>query len=77
MSQSAHQTARVTHFMEVDAQNFVEIVEELKAGVTESWGFRPGFNEMIALILARTLAEYPTMSVDYSFPSLRMSIILP
>jgi pyruvate dehydrogenase E2 component (dihydrolipoamide acetyltransferase) len=62
MSQSAHETARVTHFMEVDAQNFVEIVEDLKAGVTESWGFRPGFNEMIALILARALAEYPTMN---------------
>lgn len=62
MSQSAHEAARVTHFMQVDAQKMVEIVQVLKERVTDSWGFKPGYNELFGLILARALMEHPNMN---------------
>ena len=62
MSQSAGEVARVTHFMQVDAQKMVEIVQDLKERVTDSWGHKPGYNELFGLILGRALMEYPYMN---------------
>ena len=62
MSQSAGEVARVTHFMQVDAQKMVEIVQDLKERVTDSCGHKPGYNELFGLILGRALMEFPYMN---------------
>jgi pyruvate dehydrogenase E2 component (dihydrolipoamide acetyltransferase) len=62
MAHSAGEVARVTHFMQVDAQKIVEIVQALKERVTDSWGYSPGYNELFALILGRALMEHPHMN---------------
>ena len=62
MAQSAGEVARVTHFMQVDAQKIVEIVRVLKERVTDSWGHKPGYNELFGLILGRALMEHPHMN---------------
>jgi len=62
MAQSAGEVARVTHFMQVDAQKIVEVVQALKERVTDSWGYKPGYNELFGLILGHALMEYPTMN---------------
>jgi pyruvate dehydrogenase E2 component (dihydrolipoamide acetyltransferase) len=62
MSTSAHTTARVTLMTEVDANSFVEVRTRLKAEVSEEWGFAPGYNDLLALIVARALREFPYMN---------------
>jgi len=37
--------------MEVDATEFVSIRERLKAKVSEEWGFAPGYNDLLALMV--------------------------
>jgi pyruvate dehydrogenase E2 component (dihydrolipoamide acetyltransferase) len=62
MSVSAHTTARVTLVTEADATAFVDARTKLKAEVTEAWGFAPGYNDLLALIVARALREFPYMN---------------
>ena len=62
MGTSAHTTARVTLFMEVDATEFVAARERLKAKVTEEWGFAHGYNELLANIVALALRKFPYMN---------------
>jgi pyruvate dehydrogenase E2 component (dihydrolipoamide acetyltransferase) len=62
MSFSAHTTARVTLVTEADATSFVEARTRLKAEVTEEWGFAPGYNDLLALIVARALRQFPYMN---------------
>jgi pyruvate dehydrogenase E2 component (dihydrolipoamide acetyltransferase) len=62
MATSAHTTARVTLMTEVDATDFVDVRTRLKAEVSEQWGFAPGYNDLLALIVARALREYPYMN---------------
>ena len=66
MATSAQTTARVTLFTEVDATAFVEVRTRLKAAVSEEWGFAPGYNDLLGLIVARTLREYPYMNARLS-----------
>jgi pyruvate dehydrogenase E2 component (dihydrolipoamide acetyltransferase) len=62
MGKSVHTTARVTLVMELDATEFVAMRERLKAKVTESWGFTPGYNDLLAKVVAQALRQYPYMN---------------
>lgn len=62
MAASAHTVARVTLFMDVDATEFVALRERLKAKVSESWGFAPGYNDLLIRVVAVALRKYPYMN---------------
>ena len=62
MGNSVHTTARVTLVMEVDATEFVVARERLKSKVTEAWGFAPGYNDLLAKIVAIALRQFPYMN---------------
>jgi pyruvate dehydrogenase E2 component (dihydrolipoamide acetyltransferase) len=59
---SVHTTARVTLMMEADATHFVDMRERLKAQVSEEWGFTPGYNDLLAKIVASALRKFPYMN---------------
>jgi pyruvate dehydrogenase E2 component (dihydrolipoamide acetyltransferase) len=59
MGTSVHTTARVTLLMEVDATELVALRERLKARLAEEWGFAPGYNDLIAKIVAVSLRKFP------------------
>ncbi|MCD4672258.1 MAG: 2-oxo acid dehydrogenase subunit E2, partial [Anaerolineaceae bacterium] len=62
MAASSLLTARVTLFMDVDATELVAAREDLKARVAEDWGFAPGYNDLLALVVARALRDYPNLN---------------
>ncbi len=62
MAESIHTTARVTLVTEVDATEFVALRERLKARFTDEWGFAPGYNDLLGLIVADALCEFPYMN---------------
>ncbi|OQA47583.1 MAG: Dihydrolipoyllysine-residue acetyltransferase component of pyruvate dehydrogenase complex [Chloroflexi bacterium ADurb.Bin325] len=62
MAASVHTTARVTLVTEADATEFVAMRERLKARVSEEWGFAPGYNDLLALIVAKALRKFPYMN---------------
>ena len=62
MGVSVHTTARVTLVMEVDATEFVNMRERIKARVAEEWGFAPGYNDLLAKIVASALRKFPYMN---------------
>jgi pyruvate dehydrogenase E2 component (dihydrolipoamide acetyltransferase) len=62
MAASDAATARVTLVTEADATSLVEGREQLKASVSEEWGFAPGYNDLLGLIVARALREFPYMN---------------
>jgi len=66
MAAGARETARVTLVTEADATAFVEAREQLKADVADEWGFAPGYNDLLGLIVARTLREFPHMNARLS-----------
>jgi pyruvate dehydrogenase E2 component (dihydrolipoyllysine-residue acetyltransferase) len=62
MGTSVHTTARVTLLMEVDATEFVSVRERLKAKVSEAWGYAPGYNDLLAVMVAKALHNFPYMN---------------
>jgi pyruvate dehydrogenase E2 component (dihydrolipoamide acetyltransferase) len=62
MGASVHSTARVTLVTEVDATAFAEAREQLKNKVSEEWGFSPGYNDLLAIMVAKALSEFPYMN---------------
>ncbi len=66
MGTSAQTTARVTLVTEVDATEFVAAREKLKEIVSQVWGFTPGYNDLLGVIVARGLREYPYMNARVS-----------
>jgi len=62
MATSVHTTARVTLFMEADATELVNMRERLKAHVEKEWGFAPGYNDLLAKIVASGLRQFPYMN---------------
>ena len=62
MGASVHTTARVTLMLEADATEFVAARERLKAKVSEEWGFAPGYNDLLAKIVAAGLRRFPYMN---------------
>lgn len=59
MGASVHTTARVTLVMEMDATGFVAARERIKEKVEKDWGFAPGFNDLLAKIVAAALRQFP------------------
>jgi pyruvate dehydrogenase E2 component (dihydrolipoamide acetyltransferase) len=66
MAASAQTTARVTLVTEADATALVEAREQLKDSVAEEWGFAPGYNDLLGIIVARALREFPYMNARLS-----------
>jgi pyruvate dehydrogenase E2 component (dihydrolipoamide acetyltransferase) len=66
MAESVHTTARVTLMTDVDATELVSLREQLKARFTEPWGFAPGYNDLLALIVANALRQFPYMNARMS-----------
>jgi pyruvate dehydrogenase E2 component (dihydrolipoamide acetyltransferase) len=66
MAESVHTTARVTLATEVDATELVALRESLKAKFSDEWGFAPGYNDLLALIVANALHKFPTMNARLS-----------
>jgi pyruvate dehydrogenase E2 component (dihydrolipoamide acetyltransferase) len=66
MAASSQTTARVTLVTEADATAFVEAREQLKTAVEGEWGFAPGYNDLLAIIVARALREFPYMNARLS-----------
>lgn len=62
MSASVHSTARVTLIMEVDATEFVSARTRLKDRVEQTWGFAPGYNDLLAKVCATALRKFPYMN---------------
>ncbi|MBI1880314.1 MAG: 2-oxo acid dehydrogenase subunit E2 [Chloroflexi bacterium] len=62
MAESVHTTARVTLVTEVDATEFVALREKLKAKFSQEWGFTPGYNDLLGVIVANTLRKFPYMN---------------
>jgi pyruvate dehydrogenase E2 component (dihydrolipoamide acetyltransferase) len=48
--------------MEVDATEFVSLRERLKAKVSEAWGWAPGYNDLLAVMVAKALRTFPYMN---------------
>ncbi len=70
MGTSVHTTARVTLLMEVDATQFVDMRSRLKARVAEEWGFAPGYNDLLAKIVATALRQNPYMNARLTADSI-------
>jgi pyruvate dehydrogenase E2 component (dihydrolipoamide acetyltransferase) len=66
MAESVHTTARVTLVTEVDATELVILREQLKARFTEPWGFAPGYNDLLAIMVANALRQFPYMNARLS-----------
>jgi pyruvate dehydrogenase E2 component (dihydrolipoamide acetyltransferase) len=62
MGASVHTTARVTLMMDVDATEFVTARERIKAKVEKEWGYAPGYNDLLAKIVAAALRKFPYMN---------------
>jgi pyruvate dehydrogenase E2 component (dihydrolipoamide acetyltransferase) len=69
MATSHQTTARVTLVAEIDATALAEGREQLKAAVESEWGFAPGYNDLLGLIVARALREFPYMNARLSADS--------
>jgi pyruvate dehydrogenase E2 component (dihydrolipoamide acetyltransferase) len=66
MAESVQTTARVTLTSEVDATEFVALREQLKARYSEAWGFSPGYNDLLALVVISALRRFPYMNARLS-----------
>jgi pyruvate dehydrogenase E2 component (dihydrolipoamide acetyltransferase) len=66
MAASAQTTAHVTLVTEADGTEFVRVRERFKATVAEAWGFAPGYNDLLGVIVARALREFPYMNARFS-----------
>jgi len=66
MSQSVHSTARVTLTTEADATELVARREDLAKAKIEAWGFKVGYNDLLAMILIESLKEYSYMNARLS-----------
>lgn len=66
MAESTQTTARVTLMTEVDATELVSLREQLKARYAEAWGFAPGYNDLLAMIVASGLRQFPYMNARFS-----------
>jgi len=64
MGTSAHTTAAVTLQNVVDATEFVALRTQLKEALAKELGFNVGYNDLLAVIVARCLVEYPYMNVQ-------------
>jgi pyruvate dehydrogenase E2 component (dihydrolipoamide acetyltransferase) len=62
MAASVHTTARVTLVTEADASEFVAARVRIKEKVEKDWGFAPGYNDLLAIIVTAALRHFPYMN---------------
>jgi len=62
MAASVQSTARVTLLMEVDATDFSALREKIKTEKEKSWGYKPGYNDLLAKVCAIALERFPYMN---------------
>jgi pyruvate dehydrogenase E2 component (dihydrolipoamide acetyltransferase) len=62
LAASVHTTARVTLVTEADATEFVAARTRIKEKVEKDWGFAPGYNDLLAMIVAAALRRFPYMN---------------
>ena len=62
MAASSRTIARVTLLMDVDATEFVKLREKLKVDKEAAWGFKPGYNDLLAKACACALRRFPYMN---------------
>jgi pyruvate dehydrogenase E2 component (dihydrolipoamide acetyltransferase) len=77
MSESVQKTARVTLVMEADATDLVKLRERLKAEKSADWGFSPGYNDLIGLVVARVLKAFPYMNARLNAENQTIEILQP
>mgnify|MGYP001209219901 CR=1 FL=1 len=77
MAESVHTTARVTLVTEVDATELVALREQLKGRYAEAWGFAPGYNELLAMIAANGLRQFPYMNARFAADGESIEILNP
>jgi pyruvate dehydrogenase E2 component (dihydrolipoamide acetyltransferase) len=77
MAESVHTTARVTLVSEVDATELVTLREQLKAKYAEAWGFAPGYNELLAIVVANGLRQFPYMNARFSAEGAAIEYLKP
>jgi len=64
MATSAHTTAPVTLQSVADATDFVALRTQLKDALADELGFNVGYNDLLAVMVARALREFPYMNVQ-------------
>lgn len=62
MSASLHTAARVTLTTEANATEFVALRQKLVNQVTARWGFKPRYDDLFVLTVAKALGEFPYMN---------------
>ena len=62
MHESHQTTAPVTLTTEADATAFVELREQLKAGLADELGFNVGYNDLLIKLVAHALRQFPYMN---------------
>ena len=62
MGASSRTAARVTLFMDADVTDFVILRERLKETNESTWGFAPGYNDLLAKASACALRRFPNMN---------------
>ena len=72
MAASVHTTARVTLVTEVDATEFVAARARIKEKVEKDWGFAPGYNDLLAMIVAAALRSYPYMNARLALDAIEI-----
>jgi len=50
----------VTLVTEADASEFVAARARIREKVEQDWGFAPGYNDLLAMIVAVALRRFPT-----------------
>jgi pyruvate dehydrogenase E2 component (dihydrolipoamide acetyltransferase) len=64
MAESVHTSARVTLVMDVDATEFVAARDRIKTKYAKEWGFTPGYNDLLAKVVAQALVRFPYMNAQ-------------
>jgi len=71
MARSSQTTAAITLHTEVDATALVAMRESLKDALKPELGFSVGYNDLLGVIVARCLVEYPYMNVQLTPEGIR------
>ena len=77
MAESVQTTARVTLVTDVDATELVSLREQLKGRYAEAWGFAPGYNDLLAMIVAGGLRQFPYMNARFSADGASIEYLKP
>jgi len=72
MAASVHTTARVTLVTEADASEFVAARARIREKVEQDWGFAPGYNDLLAMIVAVALRRFPYMNARLALDAIEI-----